>query len=177
MSLSQTQKTLAAPVTAGTADSNTKSVTYYQGNVNEEKSDYTVKYAGTLAIDWTYYYYGISNLRAISANVNDAMKLSQTQKTLTAPGVAGTATVDTKSVTYYQGNVNEEKSDYTVKYAGTTTVDWTYYYYGATNVRASTASANDAMRLSQTQYGDRSCDSRHRDSQYQECHLLSGQCQ
>ena len=31
----------------------------------------------------------------------------------------------------------KEKSDYTIKYAGLTTVDWTYYFYG-TN-RAQTA--------------------------------------
>ena len=53
------------------------------------------------------------------------MNLSQVEKTSTAPGAAGTATAQTKSVTYYSGTVNDEKSDYTIKYSAGTVVDYT----------------------------------------------------
>jgi len=46
--------------------------------------------------------------------------------------------------------VGDEQSDYTVKCAGATPVDYTYYYYGATKSRAG-ATVNTALVLSQTQ--------------------------
>ena len=103
MNLSQVEKVNTAPATAGTADTNTTSITYYQGVVNQEKADYTIKYAGITPIDYTFYFYGLSKVRAISANTNDAMNLSQVEKVNTAPTTAGTADINTTSITYYQG--------------------------------------------------------------------------
>ena len=85
-----------------------KSITYFVGGTGEEQSDYTIKYANASPVDYTYYYYGSSNVRAGSALVNDAMKISQTQSDSTAPTTAGTATAKTKSITYYAGSVGEE---------------------------------------------------------------------
>ena len=65
--------------TSMSATSNTKSITYYSGNTNEEKSNYTAKYAGTLAVDYTFYFYGSLNPRASAAGVNDSMNLSQVE--------------------------------------------------------------------------------------------------
>ena len=61
--------------TAGTATSSTKSITSYAGSVNEEKSDTTKKYSGTLLVDTTTYFYTAANVRASSAGVNDAMRV------------------------------------------------------------------------------------------------------
>src|SRR3989338_632546 len=110
----------------------------------------TTKYSGTTAIDYTFYYYNTSNLRASAAGANDKMNLSQVQKTSAAP-TANTADANTKSITTYAGNVNEEKADTTTKYSGTTAIDYTFYYYNTSNLRASAAGANDKMNLSQVQ--------------------------
>ena len=48
------------------------------------------------------------------------MNLSQVEKTSAAPASAGTATAQTKSVTYSSGTVNDEKSDYTIGYSAGT---------------------------------------------------------
>ena len=98
MSLSQTERSATRPTTAGTADSDTKSITFYAGTVGDEQSDYTIKYAGTQAVDWTYYYYGANKDKA-GATTNTAMKLSQTERSATRPAAAGSADSDTKSVT------------------------------------------------------------------------------
>jgi len=58
----------------------------------------------TTPVDYTYYYYGSLRKRA-GASVNSTLVLSQTQKTATAPAATGAPDANTKSVTYYAGNV------------------------------------------------------------------------
>ena len=89
MNLSQVEKVNTAPATAGTADTNTTSITYYQGVVNQEKADYTIKYSNSTLVDCTFYYYSATNLRAQSAGINDAMHLSQVEKINTVPAIVG----------------------------------------------------------------------------------------
>ncbi|MDP3789770.1 MAG: interleukin-like EMT inducer domain-containing protein, partial [Candidatus Omnitrophota bacterium] len=57
----------------------TKSITYYAGNVGEEQQDYTVRYSNGVAVDSTYYYYGTAsaNDRAGSTTVNKPMFASR----------------------------------------------------------------------------------------------------
>ena len=94
-------------------------------------------------MDYTYYFYG-ANKRADTAAVNDAMVESLTYRLAKATLAAPTVDADTKSATFYKGTSGDEKSDYTIKYSGTTPVDYTYYFYGA-NKRADIAAVNDAM--------------------------------
>src|SRR4030043_348092 len=115
MSASQVQKT-STSITALGANADTKSITYYKNGIGDEQSDYTVKYAGTTAVDWTFYFYGASNVRAGTASINNAMSASQVQKTSTSITALG-ANADTKSITYYKNGIGDEQSDYTVKYA------------------------------------------------------------
>ena len=60
------------------------------------------------------------------------MYASQTLKLTAAISGTGLDTSNTnqKSITYYTNGVGDEQSAYTIKYAGTTVVDTTYYFYG-----------------------------------------------
>jgi hypothetical protein len=155
MYASQTDSGTIAVATLG-SDTNTKSITYYTNGIGSEQSDYTVKYAGTAEVDRTYYFYGTvgSNNRAGTGTINKAMYASQTDSGTTNILGLG-ADANTKSITYYANGVGSEQSDYTVKYAGTTEVDRTYYFYGtgASNARAGATTVNKAMYASQTDSG------------------------
>ena len=63
-----------------------------------------------------------------------------------------TSNTNQKSITYYTNGVGDEQSAYTAKYAGTTVVDTTYYFYGdsSSKAKASTSTVNKAMYASQT---------------------------
>ena len=143
MTASVTSKGSAA--TSLTLDATTKSITYYVNGTGEEQSDYTVKYAGVTPVDYTRYFYD-TGVKASSDTVNKRMYASQTD---TGAAVATlSAVASTKSITYYENIVGNEQSNYTVKYAGTTAVDRTYYFYSGN--RASTSTTNVAMTSSQT---------------------------
>ena len=106
--------------------------TALMGALGDEQSDVTTKYAGTTPIDYTFYYYGQGKARA-GDTVNTAMNMSQTQTSSTRP-TAEAITADTKSITYYQGAVGDEQSDFTVKYANSAVVDYTAYYYDVSGI-------------------------------------------
>ena len=136
MVASQVKRTSAAPALPFDINTSTKSVTYYVGSVNEEQSNYTEKYAAGSIVDYTTYFYDVSgiNTRASLATANQKMTASYTSRLAMATSMS--ATSNTKSITYYSGNTNEEKSNYTAKYAGTLAVDYTFYFYGSLNTRA-----------------------------------------
>ena len=123
-----------------TSNTNQKSITYYTNGVGDEQSAYTAKYAGTTVVDTTYYFYGDSSSKrkASTSTVNKAMYASQTLKLTAAISGTGLDTSNTnqKSITYYTNGVGDEQSAYTAKYAGTTVVDTTYYFYGDSSVQA-----------------------------------------
>ncbi|MFC1480418.1 hypothetical protein ACFL5Y_03110, partial [Candidatus Omnitrophota bacterium] len=151
------------------------SETFYQGKVGEEKTDYTIKYKSNGdETSITIYWYESADalVRAKDAAVKDAMKKSTTY---TADSISEDeydengnllegedGLVDDPTIvseTFYEGNVGEEKSDYTIKYtADGENASITIYEYegglGGTLQRANEATAEDAMKKSTTYTAD-----------------------
>ncbi|MDD5040756.1 MAG: hypothetical protein PHY34_06470, partial [Patescibacteria group bacterium] len=150
------------------------SETFYQGNVGEEKADYTIKYnsKGEKVSITVLMYEGTDGL--VGADEADAEAAMKKSTTYTAGSIAedefnedGTlkdgedGLIDDPikiSETFYEGSAGEEKADYTVKYnsSGEKT-SLTVFEYESQNglVRAGDATAADPMKKS-TMYSSNS---------------------
>jgi len=144
------------------ADARKISETFYLGLVNEEKADYTYKYNSREDITTTtVFWYGDDMDRAEDAAADDPMKKSVTYR---GEAVAdGEIDEDARilSETYYQGAVNKEKADFTLKYSyasgeaevSNITVFW-YIDADGQLVRAVDAADEDPMKKSTTYTAD-----------------------